>query len=147
MKWNDSVWRFFLHSISSAAAVGLKINQNAALYAKKGYKMYRFRLTKCKSRQVLTCHLIITYCPVCLLHISTLKVSGLKVSEQMVIAHADIPSNRSSNSCLLIELHSDSAAAFDPQIAWYCWYCCWSDLKSCCNCFSSASSLFQTEYS
>lgn len=91
MKWNYTVWRFFFYSISSVAAVGLKINQNAALCAKKGYKMYTFRLTKCKSRQVLTCHLIITYCPVCLLHISALKVSGLKVSGQMVIAHADTP--------------------------------------------------------
>lgn len=45
---------FFPYSISSVAAVGLKINQNAALYAKKGYKMCKFRLTKCKSRQVGT---------------------------------------------------------------------------------------------
>lgn len=32
--------RSFSYSISSVVAVGLKINQNAALYAKKGYKMY-----------------------------------------------------------------------------------------------------------
>ena len=82
---------FFPYSISTVAAICSKINQNTALYVKKGYKMCKSRLTKCKSRQVLTCHLIITYCPVCLLYISTLKVSGLKDSGQIVIAHADIP--------------------------------------------------------
>lgn len=82
---------FFPYSISSVAAVGLKINQNAALYAKKGYKICKFRLTKCKSRQVGTWHLITTYCPMCLLHISALNVSDLKVSGQVVIALADIP--------------------------------------------------------
>lgn len=36
---------------------------------------------------------------------------------------------RSSNSCLLIEPHSDSAACFDPETEWCLWYCCWSDLN------------------
>lgn len=75
---------FFPYGISTVAAICLNINQNTALYVKKGYKMCKFRLTKRKSRQVLTCHLIITYCPVCLLCISTLRVRGLK-------DHADIP--------------------------------------------------------
>lgn len=88
MKWNGD---FFPYSISTVAAICLKINQNTALYVKKGYKICKFRLTKCKSRQVLTCHLIIMYYPVCLLYISTLKVSGLKDWGQIVIAHADIP--------------------------------------------------------
>jgi len=90
IKSNESVKVFFLYSISSVAAICLKINQKTALYVKKGYKMYKFRLTKCKSRQVLTCHLIITYCPVRFLYISALKLSSLEDSGQIVIVHADI---------------------------------------------------------
>lgn len=73
------------------AASCLKINQNTALYVKKGCKMCNFRLTKCKIRQVLTCLLILTYCPVCVLYISAFKKSGLQGSGQIIIAHADIP--------------------------------------------------------
>jgi len=81
---------FFPYSISTVAAICLKINQNTARYVRKGYKMCKFRLAKHERRQVLTCRLIITYCPVCLLYISALKVGGLKDSGQIVIAHADI---------------------------------------------------------
>lgn len=52
--------------------------------------MCKLRLTKCKSRQVLTCYLIITYCHVCLFCYAVLEVRGLKDSGQIAVVHADI---------------------------------------------------------
>lgn len=53
------------------------------------------------------------------LYISTLKVSGFnrfRTNSNCIFRHP-FNAGRSSNSCLLIEPQSDSAASFDPEIA------------------------------